>query len=179
MGELLLEPSQCWLEWQEQVTLHTELRTAWPCSDGPLLLLCMCCPLAPELEGWARGAIGPFLEGEGRKCPSKEGCCSEPRSRQQSSVFALPPWREETFRQGHPSSPTLPCQCPSWHRARAGTGSDAVPALCPACSTHHPCTWQAGAATPLPCCSAGLSSPSQAGLCQVALARSGSLLWPC
>lgn len=169
MGELLLEPSQCWLQWQELVTLHTQLRTAWVCSDGPLLLLCMCCPLAPELEGWAkRGAVGPFLEGEGRKCPSKGSCCSEPRSRQQSSVFALSPCREEPFTHGHPSSPTLPHQCPSWHRAHAGTGSDTVPAPCPVCSTHHPCPQQAGAATP--------PAPA-APLASAPLLRQGCVSW--
>lgn len=70
MGELLLEPSQCWLQWQELLTLHTKLSTAWPCSHGPLLLLCLCCPLAPELEGWPRkGSSWTIPRGRGQKCP--------------------------------------------------------------------------------------------------------------
>lgn len=168
MGELLLEPSQCWLEWQEQVTLHTKLRTAWACSDEPLLLLCMCCPLAPELEGWARGAIGPFLEGEGRKCPSKEGCCSEPRSRQQSSVFALPPWREEAFRQGGPQqshaalSVSQLAQGTCWHWLRR--------CPCPVPCLQHP--------PPLHTADWGCHSPALAALLASApLLRQGCVRW--
>lgn len=131
------------------------------------------CPCAAHLPlswrgGQERGAVRPFLEGKGRKCPSKGGCCSEPRSRQQSSVFALPPWREEPFTQAHPSSPALPHQCPGWHRAHNGTGSDTVPAPCPDCSTHHPCTQQAGAATP--------PAPA-APLASAPLLRQGCVSW--
>lgn len=133
MGTLLLEPSQRWLQWQELVTLHTSSGQPGLALTG-LYGFCAC---AAHLSlswrgGQEKGAVGPFLEGE--------GCCSEPGRRQQPSVLALPPWREEPFRQGHPSSPVLPCQCP-------GTSSDTVPAPCPACSTCQPCTQQAGAAT--------------------------------
>lgn len=157
------------LQWQKQVTLPTKLRTAWPCSDGPLLLLCMCCSLAPELEGWARKrTCWTIPRGRGQEMPLKRGLLLRAQQQQQSSVFALPPWGEEPFRQGHPSSPTLPCQCPSWHRARAGTGSDTVPVLCPACSTHQPCTRQAGAAT----------APAPAALLASApLLRQGCVRW--
>lgn len=150
MGELLLEPSQCWLQWQELVTLHTQLRTAWACSDGPLLLLCMCCPLAPELEGGQeRGAVGPFLEREGRKCPSKGGCCSEPRSRQQSSVFALPGGKSPS----HRVTPAA-LHCPS--SVLAGTGHTlalaqtlSLPRVLPAAPT-TPAHSRVGLPLPLP-----------------------------
>lgn len=37
-------------------------------ADGALLLLCICCPLAPFMKGWRkRGAVGPLREGGERK----------------------------------------------------------------------------------------------------------------
>lgn len=128
-----------------------------PSSGQPGLALmslycfCACAALLPL--SW-RGGQGELLDHSSREragnAPQKRAAAQSPGAG--SSPVYLPslPGGKRPSDRVDPSSPTLPCQCPSWHRARAGTGSDAVPALCPACSTHHPCTRQTGAATPLP-----------------------------
>lgn len=129
-----------------------------PSSGQPGLALmglyCFCASAAHLPLSWRggqeRGAVGPLLEREGRKCPSKWGSCSEPKSRQQSSVFALPPWREEPFRQGHPSSPRCPVS------VVAGTGhtlalpqAPPLPHALPAAPT-TPAHGRLGLSLPLP-----------------------------
>lgn len=176
MGELLLEPSQCWLQWQELVTLHTELRTAWACSDGPLLLLCMCCPLAPELEGWARkGSCCTIPRGRGQEVPPlKTGLLLRAQEKAAVQCICPPSLEGRALQTG---SLQQPCAAPSVSRPAQGTHWHWLRHRpCPVSCLQHPpplhtAGW--GCHSPCPGGSAGLSSPSRAGLCQVALARTG------
>lgn len=119
MGELLLEPSQCWLQWQELVTLHTQLRTAWTCSDGPLLLLSMRCPLAPEREGWARkGSCWTIPREKGQEMPLKRRLLL--RAQEQAAIQCICPPSLEG-RALHTGSPQQPCTAPSVSWLAQGT----------------------------------------------------------
>lgn len=116
-------------------------------------LYCFCAYAAHLPLSWRggqeRGAVAPFLEGEGRKCPSENRAAAQSPGEGSSPVYlpSLPGGKSPSDRVT-PAGPVLPRQCPGRRRARTGTDSDTVPAPCPACSTHHPCTQQAGAATP-------------------------------